>query len=177
MAFSKFAGLLAILSLITIVIAVPSISTTQACQSIDTALPGRLSWPLEIAYINETQEYWSTALRDLQPACVVHPTTTAEVASVVQILNNYTDVDFAIKSGGHDPNPGHGSIQDGVLIAMRLIAGATYDASTGLALVKPGGDWDTVIGDLAPYGVTVVGGRLGMVQRPENISELAKGYE
>ena len=158
----KSAVLSAALSLIGhFATATPSASTTQACQDIDTALPDRLSWPIDLAYINETQRYWSTALRDLQPACVVLPTSTSEVATIVQILNNYPDVDFAIKSGGHDPNPGHGSIQDGVLIAMREIAGATYDSSTGLAYVKPGGDWDDVIGDLEPYGVTVVGGRLG----------------
>lgn len=145
------------------VVAAPSASTTQACTDIDAILPDRLSWPLELDYITETQEYWSTALRDIQPACVVHPQSTDEVASVVQILNKYPDVDFAAKSGGHDPNPGHGSIQDGVLIAMRYITGVTYDASTNLASVKPGGTWNDVIGDLAPYNVTVVGGRLGIV--------------
>ncbi|KAI1858845.1 uncharacterized protein JN550_012407 [Neoarthrinium moseri] len=143
--------------------AAPSASTTKACQDIDSALPDRLSWPLELLYITETQEYWSTALRDLRPACVVHPKNTSEVATIVQILNNYPDVNFSAKSGGHDPNPGHGSVQDGVLIALRKISGATYDAETNLAYVKPGGEWNDVIGDLEPYNVTVVGGRLGIV--------------
>ncbi|KAF3015843.1 hypothetical protein E8E14_005749 [Neopestalotiopsis sp. 37M] len=146
-----------------LVLAAPSASTTQACKDIDAILPDRLSWPLELDYISETQEYWSTALRDLQPACVVHPEDVDEVASIVQILNKYPDVEFAAKSGGHDPNPGHGSIQDGILIALRYITGTTYDANTNLASVKPGGTWNDVIGALAPYNVTVVGGRLGIV--------------
>lgn len=145
------------------VYAQPSASTTQACKDIDDALPGCLSWPLGLRYTTETQEYWSTALRDLKPACVVHPSNTSEVATIIQILNKYPDVDFSAKSGGHDPNPGHGSVQDGVLIALRDISGATYNNQTGLAYVKPGGTWNDVIGDLEPSGVTVVGGRLGIV--------------
>ncbi|KAH6646050.1 hypothetical protein BKA67DRAFT_541041 [Truncatella angustata] len=141
----------------------PSVSTVQACKDIDGALPRRLSWPIDLDYITETQEYWSTALRDLKPACVVHPADVSEVSTVVQVLNKYPDVDFSAKSGGHDPNPGHGSVQDGVLVAMRDMSGATYDAETGLATIKPGGTWNDVIGDLEPYGVTVVGGRLGIV--------------
>jgi FAD/FMN-containing dehydrogenase len=144
--------------------AAPSASTTQACQAIAKALPQELSWPGSTAYSDETSEYWSTALQSIQPACVVHPTTTEDVATVITILNGYPDVDFAAKSGGHDPNPGHASVQDGVLIALRYITGATYDASTGLASVKPGGTWNDVIGDLETYNVTVVGGRLGALR-------------
>jgi FAD/FMN-containing dehydrogenase len=162
MVSSKYALIFGSLSILNLFAsATPSLSTIQACQAIDAALPGRLSYPLELNYIAETQKYWSTALRDLVPACVVLPTSTAEVAAIVQILNEHPDVDFAVKSGGHDVNPGHGSIQDGILIAMRQISGATYDSTTGLAYVKPGGEWNDVIGDLAPYNVTVVGGRLG----------------
>jgi len=39
--------------------------------------------------------------------------------------------------------------------------GAQYDATKDVAYVKPGGHWVDVIGDLAPSGKTVVGGRLG----------------
>lgn len=169
----RSALLLASLSLLNqLASATPSHSTTQACQAIDAALPGQLSYPLELKYVAETQKYWSTALRDLVPACVVLPTSTANVATIVQILNTYPDVDFAVKSGGHDVNPGHGSIQDGILIALRQISGATYDGNTGLAYVKPGGEWNDVIGDLAPYDVTVVGGRLGWCPSIHGLAKL-----
>lgn len=155
--------LLLVLVKVRYVNAVPSASSIRACKDIAAVLAERLSWPLELAYITETQEYWSTALRDLKPTCVVHPIVADEVAAVVEVLKKYLDVNFSVKSGGHDPNPGHGSIQHGVLIALREMSGATYDAETGLAFVKPGGTWNDVIGDLEPYGVTVVGGRLGIV--------------
>lgn len=41
------------------------------------------------------------------------------------------------------------------------MAGATYDAANQVAYVKPGGEWNDVVGDLEPSGVTIAGGRLG----------------
>ena len=142
----------------------PSESTVQACHAIADELPeGRVAYPLQLPYIAETQRYWSLALRDLRPACIVSPQDTEQVAAAVRVLANRTDAPFTVKSGGHDPNPGHSSIDDGVLIAMREMVGATYDAETGHAHVKPAGEWNDVVEDLEPSGVTVVGGRLGVV--------------
>ncbi|KAK8877078.1 FAD-binding domain-containing protein [Apiospora arundinis] len=144
--------------------AAPSDSTKQACREIADRLPqGRVAYPLELPYIAETQRYWSVALRELRPACIVSPQCAEHVAAAVQVLSGHADVPFTVKSGGHDPNPGHSSIDDGVLIAMHEMVGATYDAKTGHALVKPAGEWNDVIGALEPHGVTVVGGRLGIV--------------
>jgi len=136
-------------------------STLHACSDIATALPGRVSYPGSLAYIKETNNYWSGALKQMKPACLVLPTSAGEVSSVVKVLNKFPDVDFAVKSGGHDPNPGHASVNDGILIATAEMSGATYDPETSLASVGPGGVWNDVIGDLEPYGVTVAGGRLG----------------
>lgn len=139
----------------------PSAATSQACKDISAAIPGRVSYPQSIPYISETQKYWSSLLREIAPACVVLPTSTEEVSVAVKVLNKYPEVNFAAKSGGHDPNAGHGSVQDGVLIALREITGTTYDKDQNLAYVKPGGEWNDVIGALDPQGVAVVGGRLG----------------
>lgn len=144
--------------------AAPSASTKSACKEIAAAIPGRVSYPLSIPYIKETQSYWSTALRELQPACLVLPESVEEVSVTIKVLNKYPDVKFAAKSGGHDPNPGHGSVHEGVLIATRKMTGTTYDKDTNLAYVQPGGEWNDAIGALDKQGVTVVGGRLGMLQ-------------
>jgi hypothetical protein len=146
-------------------LAAPSANTKAACKEIETAIPGKVSYPLSIPYIQETQSYWSTALRELKPACIVFPQFVEDVSAAVKVLNKYPDVHFAAKSGGHDPNPGHGSVHEGVLITMRKITGATYGKATNLAYVKPGGEWNDVIGALNPHNVTVVGGRLGMRMR------------
>ncbi|KAK7414984.1 hypothetical protein QQX98_006217 [Neonectria punicea] len=81
----------------------------------------------------------------------------------VKVLNKHPDVNVAAKSGGHDPNPGHATVHDGVLISLSEIAGTTYDRSKNVAYVKPGGEWNDVISPLDKEGVTVVGGRLGIV--------------
>ncbi|KAI1812837.1 FAD-binding domain-containing protein [Poronia punctata] len=138
-------------------------STLQACGEIATVIPERVSYPGSLAYLKEINNYWSGALKQIKPACLVLPTSADEVASAVQVLNAHPDVDFAVKSGGHDPNPGHASVSGGVLIATAKMSGATYDPATGLASVGPGGEWNDVIGDLEPHGVTIAGGRLGLV--------------
>lgn len=145
--------------------AAPTQATTQACADIKNALPGKVLTPgfLTLEYEHETQQYWSTTLRSVDPACIVQPSSAEDVAAVVKVLNKYPTVQFATRSGGHDPNVGHATVQDGVQIVMTDLAGAKYDADKGLAYVKPGGEWNDVISDLQPSGVAVVGGRLGLV--------------
>lgn len=157
----NFSSALLAASLATNVIATPNASTKKACNEISRATPQRVSTPLALSYIGEVQSYWSTKLRDVKPACLVLPQSTDEVAAVVKVLNRYPDVQFAVKSGGHDPNERHSSVQDGVLISMRDLAGVTYDEKTQLAYVKPGGEWNDVSGPLDEQGVAIVGGRLG----------------
>ena len=47
------------------------------------------------------------------------PTSTDMVSAAVKLLNNYTDVPFAMKSGGHNPNVGFSSVSGGLLIAFK----------------------------------------------------------
>lgn len=143
--------------------AAPDQATTNACNEIKDALPGKVLTPglLAFEYKYETTQYWSTNLREVDPACIVQPASAEDVSTVVKVLIKYPSVKFATRSGGHDPNPGHATVQDGVLIAMTDMAGATYDADKKVAYVKPGGEWNDVIGDLEKYGVTITGGRLG----------------
>ncbi|KAH9905709.1 FAD-binding domain-containing protein [Xylariomycetidae sp. FL2044] len=143
--------------------ATPTPSTLAACNEIAAALPDQVSFPLSLAYLTAQSEYWSAALKEVQPACIVEPASAKQVSVAVAVLNRYADVEFAVKSGGHDPNPGHATVEDGVLITMRGMVSTTLDEATGIASVLPGGTWDDVIGDLEPHGVTVVGGRLGIV--------------
>lgn len=140
----------------------PTSSTKKACDEIAAALPkDRTPNRLSIKYTSEMLDYWSVALQSLKPACMILPKNADEVATIVQILNQYPDVKFAVKSGGHSPNPGHATAKDGVLISTAAMKGATYDAETGYAHVKPGGEWNDVIGALDEQGVTMLGGRLG----------------
>jgi hypothetical protein len=153
----------ALLLALQLAAAAPTKETTQACTDLKNALPGKVLMPelLGTEYFFETQSYWSQIPRTDNPSCVVQPISAEDVSTVVKTLNKYPTVKFATKSGGHDPNLGHASVNDGILITMTDMVGATYDASTGLAYVKPGGEWNDVVRDLEPSGVTIAGGRLG----------------
>lgn len=139
-----------------------SASPQAACDEINAAIVDRVYTEHQKDYRSETKSYWSTALHDPNPACVVLPQTAEEVSAAVKVLNKYPDVEFAVKSGGHSPSKRHSSVENGVLISTRDMVGATYDNETGIAHVKPGGEWNDVIGDLSEDGVAIVGGRLGM---------------
>lgn len=147
------------------VIAAPSAETSKACDELSAALPKRVSTRLTLSYIAETKSYWSTLLQEVRPACLVLPQSAEEVSKVVKILNKHPGVEFAVKSGGHTPNERHSSIEDGVLISTKDLSGTTYDPDTKLAYVKPGGEWNDVLGALEPYNAAVVGGRIGLYLR------------
>jgi FAD/FMN-containing dehydrogenase len=145
---------------------IPSNATTKACTEIKNALPGKVLTPglLTVEYTYETEQYWSTTLREVDPACIVQPDSAQDISIVVKILNKYPSVRFATRSGGHDPNVGHATVEDGVLITMTDLVGATYDAEEDVAYVRPGGEWNDVISDLEKSGVAIAGGRLGMIK-------------
>ncbi|KAK7958429.1 FAD-linked oxidoreductase [Apiospora saccharicola] len=80
----------------------------RACRDIQAAYPSSQKtthFPGDAAYWAELSHYWSKSLAELRPTCVVQPTTAAQVAAVIRVLNhhNHTSVRFAVKSGGTTP--------------------------------------------------------------------------
>ncbi len=68
-------------------------------------------------YAALVEDRWSkTAV--LQPGCVVTPASAEEVSKVVKQLTRQ-NCRFAVKSGGHNANPGANSIDHGVSIDLR----------------------------------------------------------
>jgi FAD/FMN-containing dehydrogenase len=139
----------------------PSVDAGAACDEIKTALLNKLFVAKDTGYQKENAAYYNVGLSELMPRCIAMPSSAQDVSAIVKILNKHAGVRFAIKSGGHDPNPGQSSVKDGVLIAMKNIAGTTNDKEKQVAYIKPGGRWSDAIGPLAKENVTVVSGRLG----------------
>ncbi|KAH8663210.1 hypothetical protein BGZ61DRAFT_368088 [Ilyonectria robusta] len=117
--------------------------------------------PDEDSYETRVDSWWSADSR-LTPTCIVQPKNAAEVSKVVKILFSGS-VNFAIRSGGHSHWAGGSNVDSGVTIDLGLMKGITYDASTGLASVLPGGRWVDAYKTLETYGVAVPGGRDGNV--------------
>jgi FAD/FMN-containing dehydrogenase len=68
------------------------------------------------------------ASEDDTPACVAFPTNAKQVSEIVQVLQEYTDVEFAMRSGGHNQNRGFSSVDGDVLISSNKLASTTYNS-------------------------------------------------
>jgi hypothetical protein len=135
----------------------------KACKEIAAATGDPVEYQGSKAYAKENRRYWSAASADLKPACIVFPSHKETVSKAVQVLLQNPSVQWAVKSGGHMPNPTFNSVAGGVLIAFSGMAKTYYDPTDNIALVEPGARWGEVVSALAPYGVTVVGGRIADV--------------
>lgn len=82
-----------------------------------------------------------------------------DVALMIQILGRY-EVQFAIRSGGHSPNPGFSSIgSDGILFDLSAMSQVILSDDGSFASVGPGARWGQVSATLVPLGATIVGAR------------------
>ena len=104
----------------------------------------------------------SSSCSALLPACILVPSTAAEVSAIIQTLRGNNE-NFAVKAGGHNPNRFFSSIRNGPLINLKALDKLTYDPISKTAKIGPGNRWSAVAKGLESYNVTVVGGRIGHV--------------
>lgn len=152
------------------VLAAPNRDAIAACKTLEQKYPQQVAdSPLEanftlgVNYRETRQDYWSLANADVRPACIFFPTSAQEISFAVQTLNKYVNAPWGVKGGGHNPNVGYSSTQDGVLIATNENMAYTTLDSNNLAHVGPGCKWIDVATALDPYNRAVVSGRLGVV--------------
>jgi hypothetical protein len=132
----------------------------DSCSTIEALGYINVTRPLNLAYIEEQTQYWSTSCSALLPSCIVFPKTVEQVSAVVQIIANTTER-FAVKSGGHSPNNGWSSVDGGPLIALEHLDQAILDTTTGVLDAGPGNRLDGIAAKLQGSGWTFVGGRIG----------------
>lgn len=121
-----------------------------------------IEYPVSIDYTTDLTKYWSAACGDLKPTCIAAPSSSAEMAHIVSELHN-VDTLFAVKSGGHMPNNGFASIEDGLLISTKNLDQVFYNEDDQTAVIGPGLSWEEAQKGLDGTGRAVVGGRLGGV--------------
>lgn len=143
----------------TISLAAKAACAAIAADGIET-LSSQLNW-LDPEYITAQSHYWSAANADLIPACAVFPENADDVSLIVKALLNQPSVNFAVKSGGHNPNVGFSSVDGGVLISMSKIASTVLSEDQKTAEVGTGSRWLGPTQALEPHNLTVVTGRLG----------------
>jgi FAD/FMN-containing dehydrogenase len=140
-------------------------ATAQAdlCSTLQTA-GITVEYPLALNYTTDLLHYWSAACSNLKPTCMLAPSSAQEVADIIVALQQQDDDDlFAVKSGGHMPNIGFASIQDGLLILTKNLNDVIYNPNTQTAVVGPGLSWEEAQQKLTGTGRVLVGGRMGGV--------------
>lgn len=94
------------------------------------------------------------------------PSSAAEVSQTLTALQSAGDGagdwHVAIRSGGHGSDNAN-SITDGIIVDLSRLNATTYDAATNIASVGTGARWGHVYADLEKSGVSVTGGREGVV--------------
>ncbi|KAA1473356.1 FAD dependent oxidoreductase [Dentipellis sp. KUC8613] len=128
------------------------------CRSIAKVISSSSSvyYPGSPNYINDTS-HWSSAINQ-NSTCSVEPGTADDVSAILRILGA-SRTPFAVKGGGHSPNPGF-SATKGVQISMVRFSTIAYDNISHTVELGAGLTWEQVYEGLEPYGVNVVGGRV-----------------
>ncbi|KAH7037037.1 FAD binding domain-containing protein [Microdochium trichocladiopsis] len=125
------------------------------------SLAGKVAYPDTALYSTRLDSYWSSSAA-LAPWCMVLPTATDEVSAVASVLST-NQCPFGIRSGGHSQWAGASSVQDGVTIDLGFFNSTTFDADRQVASIRPGSRWQGAYDTLEPFGVSVPGGRAGIV--------------
>ncbi|KAK4183229.1 hypothetical protein QBC35DRAFT_120528 [Podospora australis] len=133
----------------------------RACGHLATILPADATvTPDSKDYPAVSGDNWSGTAR-ANPSCIVRPTNSTQVQQIVKYLTQPdVNVQFAIRSGGHDPNPTHANIDNGVLVDLVSLNEVTYDAATSTVEIGAGNRWGNVYKVLDEHNVTAVGGRV-----------------
>ncbi|KAF7531293.1 hypothetical protein G7054_g8995 [Neopestalotiopsis clavispora] len=101
-----------------------------------------------------------------QPYCFVLPSSAVEVSETLVALRDAGsgagDWHIAIRSGGHGSDNSN-NIATGVTIDLTQLNATTYDPAANVASLGTGARWLSVYEELEDYGVTVTGGRQGIV--------------
>ncbi|KAI1635609.1 hypothetical protein F4809DRAFT_651083 [Biscogniauxia mediterranea] len=127
------------------------LATADTCSTLRENTDIEVASPISLSYIDEQSDYWSSSCSALKPSCIIFPKDASEVASIVKVLNDNTE-NFAIKSGGHNPNNYY---------ATQKMDQALLDPETGILRAGPGNRLDGISAKLDGTGWTFVGGRIG----------------
>jgi hypothetical protein len=88
----------------------------------------------------EVEGTWSEACWEA-PTCTILPNSDQEVSLAIKIVN-FFQTKFAVRSGGHTPNPGWSSIgQPGILIDLKQLYEITVSSNTAVVSLGPGNRW------------------------------------
>jgi len=96
------------------------------------------------------------------PLCVFTP-PGSDSLRIALLISQFTQCQFAVRSGGHSPNPGWANINGGLLISLKGFTDLMYDEATQTQRSGMGNTWGDIYQYMRSFGRLVVGGRLNSV--------------
>ncbi|KAF4169039.1 hypothetical protein CNMCM6936_009636 [Aspergillus lentulus] len=140
----------------------PTSSMGICCLALSTVLGDKVSFPPTNRYKSCIDAYFSQQNSNLQPLCIVSPTTVEEVSTAITTITK-SDCQFAIRSGGHTSFGGACNIANGITIDLRALNSITLSNDRTTVSVGVGASWGDVYAFLDPLGLSVAGGRAAQV--------------
>ncbi|KAK3724163.1 hypothetical protein LTR37_001287 [Vermiconidia calcicola] len=118
--------------------------------------PNQVLFPSDESYA-QVNDRWSLTAQ-LEPSCIVLPTSAQEVASVLKVLVSRSTM-FAVKSKGHKPITGFNNINSGVTIDLSWINETSLAEDRSFVRLGSGAAWVDAYRKLNSQGVSFPGGR------------------
>jgi FAD/FMN-containing dehydrogenase len=96
----------------------------------------------------------------LSPNCASFPQSKEDVSVIIKTVQ-FFGTRFAVRSGGHSPNPGFSSLAGpGLLIDLQRLNRISLSQDRQTVALEPGARWGAVYSTLDPYNVSVIGARI-----------------
>lgn len=95
----------------------------------------------------------------LNGPCIFSPDTTHKTAVGVKVATFFGS-QFAIRSGGHTPDPGSASTSAGILFSLENLNKIDLDTTKNIVSIGPGCRWGNVYENLEARGFVAAGGRV-----------------
>lgn len=142
----------------------PDAAIPCGCSTLAELLPSKVFSPGDTVYDYEVSNFWSNT-EILSPACIVRPTSTDDVSTVIKTSRS-TGTKFAVRAGGHMSVPGANSVDDGILMVMSNLTDISIAPDRASVDVGPGLTWSGVYTYLIGFERTAVGGRISPIGVP-----------
>jgi hypothetical protein len=138
-------------------------TTSGCCKLLSLAFGSKVVYPNTTPYDASTSSYFFLQQRTIAPSCILQPKTAQDVSIAVLTLQLCSNVEVAIRSGGHSPNSGFSNANGGVTIDLRGLNGIDVAGDGKSVKVGTGNEWVDVYRKVDAIGKSVVGARVADV--------------
>ncbi|KAK8036502.1 FAD-binding domain-containing protein [Apiospora marii] len=137
---------------------------TAACEQFQKLFPGRVTVPEDANYDSVICQSWSVTSR-IPATAYIDLRSTEDVVKALSVIR-HTGPRFAIRSAGHNANPGFSSVgldKAGVVLDLSGLKSQSLDKGSNTARFGGGNNWLEVSSWLEAQDLSVVGSREGQV--------------